>query len=388
MFSKYLNRVDIQVTCLVVIIVAICSTLTFSIVYSLTYRETLNVIKQNGQSIADFIDTNVNTDIFKEVKTSDDMQEAICEQAYALFNEAREISNAKYLYTATKNENGELIYHIDGLPKDDVDFRKVGDLIEPEFQESLLKALDNETVVPNEIMHTEWGSVYVAYYPIHDETGSVVAALGVEFFADNQYAAFESIRIQVLILIIIICIFAGFFAHYYFKRISNPHFRDIYNTDSLTKLKNRNAFDIDVNNYIQKNATKGITLVISDLNGLKPVNDKYGHKMGDFYIKSCAKALFSTDFVVYRIGGDEFATVIPKNQADKAELYVEQAKKKIVEICKGEVDSASISMGCAVCEGYELSDWEEMQKKADEAMYKDKRDFYKNNKKFDTRNNK
>ncbi len=393
MKKKLFQRVDFQVATLVVTIVAISTLITFYLVYSMSYTEMIGVLEKNSISIATYIDEKINSDIFTEIKVKEDMNSELYDEAYSLFNDVRSITGTKYLYTATKNANGDLIYHIDGLPTDDPDFRNVGDMIEAEFQEPLLRALENEIIIPDNILHTEWGDVYVAYYPLHGENNEVIAALGIEFLADNQADAYERIRIFLIGIITLICLASGIFAHFLFKRISNPHFKDIYNTDSLTKLKNRNAFDTDTNNSIQKHNLDGAILVLSDLNGLKQVNDKNGHKLGDFYIDACAKALLVDgigDHVVYRIGGDEFATIISATKGDedlhlKVDTYMNKVKSKLKDLCKDVVLNASVSMGYAICRGSGIDAWELAQREADAAMYKDKRAYYEKNKDLDGR---
>ncbi len=54
-----------------------------------------------------------------------------------------------------------------------------------------------------------------------------------------------------------------------FKRISNPTYTDFANTDYLTGLKNRNAFEIDMNNLNNSNLKNLISIISIDLDGLK-----------------------------------------------------------------------------------------------------------------------
>ncbi len=388
MSKKFSSRVDVQVAVFVALIIAFCGVIISTIVFTISYSEMINVLKQSAWSIDLYIDENIDADIFTDIKTKEDMVGEQYEQAYTLLNEVRDISGAKYLYTATVNDKGELIYHVDGLPIDDVDFRYVGDLIEPEFQESLTTALTGVEILPEKILSTEWGHVYVAYFPLHDKDGNVVSALGIEFYADSQFDSFNKIGAHAIIAIVVTCIIAGIVSRKIFKRISNPHYKDIYNTDSLTKIKNRNAFDTDVHNIIQRSAIKDVILVLTDLNGLKTVNDNFGHKMGDFYIDACAKALVLEgfdDFVVYRIGGDEFATIIPPVHSNIVEEYIKTSKQKLVEICGKMIPMASVAMGYAVCEGSEIEDWEKTHQKADKFMYADKKKYYEQNKSQDMR---
>ncbi|CAM4379488.1 HD domain-containing phosphohydrolase [Deinococcus marmoris] len=85
-------------------------------------------------------------------------------------------------------------------------------------------------------------------------------------------------------------------------------------TDSLTGLGNRRAFEQVLERTLNESAVSGdgFTVVSFDLDGLKGVNDVYGHAHGDCFLQTFALALaenFADVGLVYRIGGDEFAIV-------------------------------------------------------------------------------
>ncbi|MCQ7020456.1 GGDEF domain-containing protein, partial [Clostridioides difficile] len=75
------------------------------------------------------------------------------------------------------------------------------------------------------------------------------------------------------------------------KRISNPSYTDFADTDYLTCLKNRNAFEVDMNNLNNSNLKNLISIISIDLDGLKKSNDKFGHQTGDLYIKPACKII-------------------------------------------------------------------------------------------------
>jgi diguanylate cyclase (GGDEF)-like protein len=91
-------------------------------------------------------------------------------------------------------------------------------------------------------------------------------------------------------------------------------------TDPLTGLRNHRAFQEDLARELQRVGRSGVpmALVMLDLDGLKAVNDQFGHQAGDERIQGLADAIRSsrraTD-VGYRIGGDEFAVILPGSRA-------------------------------------------------------------------------
>ncbi|MCB2295405.1 GGDEF domain-containing protein [Clostridium algoriphilum] len=92
--------------------------------------------------------------------------------------------------------------------------------------------------------------------------------------------------------------------------------------DIQTRIKNRAAFENEMEKYISKD--KNATIVVFDLNNLKSTNDKHGHKAGDEMIFHTAKIIEESFMGVgkaYRIGGDEFCVIcneIPRELLDSA----------------------------------------------------------------------
>ncbi len=383
------QRVDIQVAILVAILVVCSSTIVFYFAYSLSYKQMIASLEDRVNSIALYIDKEIPSTIFADISEADDMNTVAYTYAHSFLSGIREIAGPQYLYTATKNKQGELIYHIDGLPEDSSDFRKPGDLIEADFQEDLEKALCGHIVMPDDIKNTEWGDVFVAYYPIHDATNNnVIGAIGLEFPANSQYQAFRNIRLFTPVVILLTCILAFFVSRNLFSRISNPHFKDLSNTDSLTGLKNRNAYDLDLENLIHTERIENYALVLCDLNALKAVNDQCGHKLGDEYIKHFAQALESQandEHVSYRIGGDVFATFFFNPTQASVECFIHSIKHELKVRTDAVIPYCSVAAGYAFGQKLDYDDWEKTQAKADAALYKDKKAFYENNQKCDNR---
>lgn len=110
-----------------------------------------------------------------------------------ILENVRELGDLRYFYTAKESAQGELIYVVDGLSESAVDFRYPGDLIELEIQQELHEALSGKTVLPDKILDTGWGNIFIAYYPLHNGQGKVVGALGIEIAADVEAAAIDQL---------------------------------------------------------------------------------------------------------------------------------------------------------------------------------------------------
>jgi diguanylate cyclase (GGDEF)-like protein len=91
-------------------------------------------------------------------------------------------------------------------------------------------------------------------------------------------------------------------------------------TDSLTGLRNHRAFHEDIARDLREAAATGspLALILLDVDGLKAVNDTLGHQAGDDHLTALAdelSRLLPERASVYRVGGDEFAVVLPRERA-------------------------------------------------------------------------
>ncbi len=98
--------------------------------------------------------------------------------------------------------------------------------------------------------------------------------------------------------------------------------------DQLTSLYNRRFFDEELKR-IDTERNLPLSIVMLDVNGLKLTNDAFGHQIGDRLLKKVANILkleFRADDIVARIGGDEFAVLLPKTSRDELMPILERVK--------------------------------------------------------------
>lgn len=118
--------------------------------------------------------------------------------------------------------------------------------------------------------------------------------------------------------------------------------------DVMTSLYNRTYFEEAIRN-VDLEANLPISIIMADLNGLKLVNDAFGHAVGDKLLIEAANIfseMFTSNDIVSRIGGDEFVILMPKSDIKTAENFVNKIKERCVENTYGGIE-LSISFGWA-----------------------------------------
>lgn len=160
-------------------------------------------------------------------------------------------------------------------------------------------------------------------------------------------------------------------------RRMNTRLEQLLQRDPLTGILNKRAFENCAVCAFQEGSGEKLALFMLDLDDFKTVNDRYGHPCGDYVLKETAERLaefFSDAVCVGRVGGDEFAALIPGNDsAEELQARGEKFIRLFSEVnWQGESIRVSCSAGMILAGGGTLS-YEEIYKKADEALYEAKR---------------
>ncbi len=152
--------------------------------------------------------------------------------------------------------------------------------------------------------------------------------------------------------------------------------RYLSNMDVLTGLYNRRFFEQEKTN-IDRKENYPIASIMGDINGLKLINDSFGHAAGDEIIQTVATILKENcreHYVLARTGGDEFSILIPRCSSAEAEDYI----KRIGLACQAHQNKyidqlyhASVSLGFALKTSSE-ENLEDIMKDAEDSMYRNK----------------
>ena len=173
--------------------------------------------------------------------------------------------------------------------------------------------------------------------PIFNDSGEVIGAIGV----DHDFTIHKRIEVSL--------------------RHESTH-------DNLTGLYNRAFFDAEMERFDQGRMFP-LSVVMADINGLKEVNDTLGHQAGDTLIQLAARIIlrsFRAEDIVARIGGDEFAILLPGTAKDVAEEAVERIK-----VCP-EIKNSQLSIAFGIATAENRDKLAEVLKLSDMRMYRDK----------------
>lgn len=142
--------------------------------------------------------------------------------------------------------------------------------------------------------------------------------------------------------------------------------------DPLTGLVNRRCFEQEMK-QVDTQQNHPVSLIFLDLNGLKLINDAFGHTAGDEFIIKVAgvlKQICREGDVAARIGGDEFTVLLPRTSREEAETIAAGIKNQVA-VEKVNMVSCSVAVGTAT----KFKHWQKIERileTAENEMYKEK----------------
>ena len=152
-------------------------------------------------------------------------------------------------------------------------------------------------------------------------------------------------------------------------------------TDELTGLRNRRNFEKKIEHALIEcqSTQENMALVMLDLNRFKPINDSYGHQVGDNALKHFARILeksFRKNDFIFRTGGDEFILILPNISASDVTRVLNNLSTHLshspIQISDEKQLTLSCSMGFAIYP-LDATTAEALQESADKMMYVEKK---------------
>ena len=180
-----------------------------------------------------------------------------------------------------------------------------------------------------------------------------------------------------LVILLFVLVVVNFVLNLFTKH--TEHFAEEALEDSLTGLKNRRSYALELEKLNRHTNLNDISVASMDVNGLKVTNDSFGHTAGDDLLKGAAaamKAYFGKHgWKIFRTGGDEFIAITTKQVPDKNSI-VADFKMQLKQFHHEVIKEISVSIGVAKASENEITCVEDLTKIADQKMYADKELFY------------
>ncbi|MCF5859696.1 GGDEF domain-containing protein [Aeromonas veronii] len=153
--------------------------------------------------------------------------------------------------------------------------------------------------------------------------------------------------------------------------------RKLANEDALTNLLNRRAFDLELEGLIR--SQHPFSLILADIDRFKNFNDEYGHLLGDQVLRAFSKRLRDAckeGVTAYRLGGEEFAMLVPHRSLGLARQMAESMRRAIERMSildrksGRRIDHITASFGVGEFNGQESADC--LVERTDKLLYKAK----------------
>ncbi|MCR4562294.1 MAG: GGDEF domain-containing protein [Bacilli bacterium] len=151
--------------------------------------------------------------------------------------------------------------------------------------------------------------------------------------------------------------------------------KEIAYRDPLTGVKSKHAYadaEVSINERIKMGIIYDFGIVVADVNGLKRVNDTYGHRSGDEYLKAACWMICNafSHSPVYRIGGDEFVVILEGEDYENRHKLIEEIDKAVDK--NHPLGKPSISIGMSEFQLSVDKDVHSVFDRADKLMYQRK----------------
>ena len=256
-------------------------------------------------------------------------------------------------------------------------------------------AAEGEGVVPGTLRHDVddvreaidtglpvWGRETDAYgdshyfeYIVPVELANRTVALEVDValeVLDRQLADLRARTIRSVLIALFIGIPLFFLVGGQWLRTTHRRAVDRSNQDHLTGLNNRRSFRAELKLAFRHARNRNLDLVVAfvDVDTFKAVNDGFGHAAGDRLLIKFADVLSGgrAGDEVFRIGGDEFAILLPETDEQAAAIALERLRSEV------ESTVLPVTMSCGIAAiGPDIDDIDELCERADIALYEAKR---------------
>ena len=223
------DRVDLQVSLLLAVFVAVVTLTCFGVSYNVTYRDMKFSLRERVEYIRDHLESRLDLSAFPDIESREDMDREEYRTIHEVFSNVKEAAGTMYLYT--------------------------------------------EEVYPDEIVHTSWGDIFICYLPLYSGR-KIVGVLGIEFEAAHQYKTYQKLKIFVPIAVVFFTLLAFWVSRRMFLHINEIVKRQneqkeilaeaLHNAELASKAKSSFLFNISHDIQTPMNAIIGFARLAKD----------------------------------------------------------------------------------------------------------------------------
>ena len=293
-----------------------------------------------------------------------------------IHGELNKVINARNFYISLVNENKlqlDFVYSSDEREKDSfpksLPYRNTltGYLIEQRRSLLLNYQQINQLLTEGKVTNPGEMTREMCWLSVPLKTkGRVIGAMTVQNYFDPASYSDKDIKLMEIV--------ADQVATAIVRKQSEEKITYISFHDALTRLYNRAFFEEELKR-LNHPRYYPLNVLMIDVNGLKAINDTFGHQQGDQLLKNLSELLQSTSRkgdILARLGGDEFAIILPNTSLEDTETFCERLKNNCqMNHFKPAYLNPNISVGYASQDG-SLPSAEEIIREADRKMYQNK----------------
>ena len=365
------NKLIFRMFIILFITVIVVTGGVLAIVYVMTYNAMMDDINHRATGVKEYILDSLYADDLVDIGI--DSPEGINTSLLVqdIHERFKGVGSLSRLYIAREDETGRILTTLCILPGDDFGYIPAG-ILEADLRRSLR---DNIAVMGDGIYRTDTGDVYTIFWPVGDRENQLIGAVCMEFDVNminmtRRQTTLFSVALSGALLVLFSVV-----AYLSMNRATEPFYKKLAYTDILTGYENRMAFEHKLRECgdLAEQGTS-VSMIICDVNNLKIINDNIGHDAGDAYIQNTADLIFENlggKQPLYRIGGDEFASVLVGKKESEILVIMQSLANEKRSAYK--TQPFSCACGFAMFDGETDEDLRDTFKRADEAMYVEKK---------------
>jgi diguanylate cyclase (GGDEF)-like protein len=220
---------------------------------------------------------------------------------------------------------------------------------------------------------SRWGLV-VAYSVLGLSFGARTVQ-GIHIGSGMEYGLPHDVMLAIHLGVAVVhCAASGAFSLSLAHERANAELRHAATHDALTGLLNRGAFEDETRERLARADANGFSLALLDIDHFKQINDRLGHAAGDEALRRCGQLLRQLSRegdVVARVGGEEFALLLPDAGIDETHAIIDRMRRGLAASDLGGAGAPlSLTVSAGICDSRSAAySFDVLMRMADEALY-------------------